>query len=161
MADLGEAFKGEYGKKAGSKKEKEMIFHNTDRRTEAAMETHDKTIRDVSRSLPIASSADADLDDNYTPDRLSKSSNQIEPFSVKKYTPPAIPSTPDYAYQPVSLPGPPRGEWEKRIDKLIRRIDREQTGETSTHDLVLYIFTGVFFLFVLDTFVTLGKRSGR
>lgn len=161
MADLHEAFGGTYGKKAGAKKEKEMIFHNTDRRTQSAMETHDKTIRDVTRSLPIASSPDADMDDNYVPDRHKKTANQIEPFSVQKYTPPEIPSTPDYAYQPVSLPGPPRGDWDKRIDKLIRRMDREQTGETSTHDLVLYIFTGVFFLFVLDTFVTLGKRSGR
>ena len=156
MADLGEAFKGEYGRKGkqGQKKEKEMIFNNTNRRTEAAMEEHDKTIRELSRSLPIASSPDADMEDNYTPSKHAKSSNQMEPFSVKDYTPPAIPATPDYAYQPVSLPGPPRGEWD-------RRMDREQTGETSTHDMVLYIFTGVFFLFVLDTFVTLGKRSGR
>ena len=164
MADLGEAFKGEYGRKGGKqgqKKEKEMIFNNTNRRTEAAMEEHDKTIREVSRSLPIASSPDADLEDNYTPSKHAKSSNQMEPFSVKDYTPPAYPVTPDYAYQPVSLPGPPRGEWDRRLDKLIRRMDREQTGETSTHDMVLYIFTGVFFLFVLDTFVTLGKRSGR
>jgi len=121
------------------------------------MEANDKIIREVSKSLPIAASGDPDLDDNYTPSKHA--SNQMEPFSVKHYTPPAIPSTPDYAYQPVSLPGPPRGDWDRRVDKLIRRMDMQQTGETSTHDLVLYIFTGVFFLFVLDTFVTLGKRS--
>jgi hypothetical protein len=157
MASLEEVFGGMYGKKGGAKQEK--IFNSTNRRTEAAKETHRQLIDDLSRSLPIAASPDTDLENNYTPSRHTKESNQIEPFSVSKYTPPAIPATPDYAYQPVSLPRPPRGEWDSRIDKLIRRMDREQTGETSTHDLVLYIFTGVFFLFVLDTFVTLGKRS--
>lgn len=155
MASLDEVFGGMYGKKGGAKQEK--IFNNTNRRTEAAMEAHDKIIRDVSKSLPIASSGNSDLDDNYTPSKHT--SNQMEPFTVKDYSPPAIPATPDYAYQPVSLPNPPRGEWDRRLDKLLRRMDSQQTGETSTHDLVLYIFTGVFFLFVLDTFVTLGKRS--
>jgi len=158
MASLDEVFGGMYGKKGGAKQEK--IFNSTNRRTDAAMEAHEKIIREVSKSLPIASSGNSDLDDNYTPSKHGgRETNQMEPFTVKDYVPPAIPATPDYAYQPASLPGPPRGDWDKRIDKLIRRMDREQTGETSTHDLVLYIFTGVFFLFVLDTFVTLGKRS--
>jgi len=39
-------------------------------------------------------------------------------------------------------------------------MERDSSGsETSTHDLLLYIFTGVFMLFVLDTFVHIGKRS--
>ena len=161
MASLEEVFGGMYGRKGGHKHEK--IFNSTNRRTEAAMETHDKTIRDLSKSLPIAGPGD-DLENNYTPSKHSaekQTMNQREPFSVQNYTPPEIPATQDYAYQPVSLPGPPRGEWDRRVEKLIRRMDMQQTGETSTHDLVLYIFTGVFFLFVLDTFVTLGKRSGR
>jgi hypothetical protein len=161
MADLGEAFKGEYGRAGKSKHGKKMIFNSPTGKTDDAMEENREIIDKVSRSLPIASSPDADMEDNYTPSKHAKSSNQMEPSSVKDYTPPAYPATPDYAYQPVSLPGPPRGEWDRRLDKLIRRMDREQTGETSTHDMVLYIFTGVFFLFVLDTFVTLGKRSGR
>jgi len=162
MASLEEVFGGMYGRKGGHKQEK--IFNSTNRRTEAAMETHDKTIRELSKSLPIASAGKDDLDDNYTPSKHTadkQTMNQREPFSVQNYTPPEIPATQDYAYHPVNLPGPPRGEWDSRIEKLIRRMDMQQTGETSTHDLVLYIFTGVFFLFVLDTFVTLGKRSGR
>jgi hypothetical protein len=175
MADLELVFGGGPWRKNGSKQESKQIFNSTNRRsedteqekifssttrrTEAAIQNNRKIVDDLSRSLPIAASPDTDLENNYTPSRHTKESNQIEPFSVSKYTPPAIPATPDYAYQPASLPGPPRGEWDSRIDKLIRRMDREQTGETSTHDLVLYIFTGVFFLFVLDTFVTLGKRS--
>ena len=162
MASLEEVFGGMYGRKGGHNQEK--IFNNTNRRTEAAMKTHGKTIQELSNSLPIASAGKDDLDDNYTAPKHSaekQTMNQREPFSVQNYTPPEIPATQDYADQPVSLPGPPRGEWDRRVEKLIRRMDMQQTGETSTHDLVLYIFTGVFFLFVLDTFVTLGKRSGR
>ena len=166
MASLEEAFGGTYGSKKSKQpheKRKEMVFNTTNRRTEAAMEDHDETIRSLSKSLPIAGPGD-DLENNYTPSKHSaekQTMNQREPFSVQNYTPPEIPATQDYAYQPVSLPGPPRGEWDRRVEKLIRRMDMQQTGETSTHDLVLYIFTGVFFLFVLDTFVTLGKRSSR
>ena len=70
-----------------------------------------------------------------------------------------MPSSYDYAYPAVHSGR--NVEWEQRVDKILRRMDRSQesTGETSTHDLVLYIFTGVFFLFVLDTFVHIGKRG--
>jgi hypothetical protein len=46
---------------------------------------------------------------------------------------------------------------------MMRMIEGGGVGaETpSTHDLLLYIFTGVFTLFVLDTFVTLGKVARR
>ena len=72
-----------------------------------------------------------------------------------------MPSSHDeYAY-PASHSGQ-NVEWERRVDKILRRMQSVPSsgGETSTHDLVLYIFTGVFFLFVLDTFVHLGKRGG-
>ena len=167
MACLTEAFGGMYGYKKSKQptesnaKPTEMVFNTTNRRTQAAMDNHRKLLDDILPTLPIT---DGDVQANYTPSKHTaekQTMNQREPFSVQNYTPPEIPATQDYAYQPVSLPGPPRGEWDRRVEKLIRRMDMQQTGETSTHDLVLYIFTGVFFLFVLDTFVTLGKRSGR
>ena len=42
----------------------------------------------------------------------------------------------------------------------MRMIDQNKTGyETpSTNDTLLYIFTGLFFLFTLDTFVQIGRR---
>jgi hypothetical protein len=41
-------------------------------------------------------------------------------------------------------------------------IEQNKTGyETpSSHDMALYVFTGVMTLFVLDTFVNLGRRMG-
>jgi hypothetical protein len=39
-------------------------------------------------------------------------------------------------------------------------IEQNRTGyePAPTQDILLYVFTGVFFLFTLDTFVTLGRR---
>jgi len=38
-------------------------------------------------------------------------------------------------------------------------IEQNRTGyeRPATQDMVLYVFTGIFFLFTLDTFVLLGK----
>jgi hypothetical protein len=150
----------------GSKVPRQKLFNSPERRTESALNTHSKVIQDLTKSLPISKGGNgSDDNDNYAPvkfDGAPQTKNQREPFytppiEVQKYTPPDIPTSYDYAYGPVHSG---RGvEWDRRIDKIIQRMDRQDTSETSTHDLVLYIFTGVFFLFVLDTFVHLGKRS--
>lgn len=166
MASLDEVYGGMYG----SKNPRPKLFNSPNRRTENALDTHSKVIQDLAKSLPISKEGNGTGDgsmDNYAPVKFEGSpqgKNQREPFytppvEVQQYTPPAVPSSHDYAYGPVHSG---RGvEWDRRIDKILRHMDRQETGETSTHDLVLYIFTGVFFLFVLDTFVHLGKRSGK
>ena len=56
-------------------------------------------------------------------------------------------------------PGPtPENDTEK-ISRILRLIEQNKTGyeRPATQDMVLYIFTGVFFLFTFDTFVMLGK----
>lgn len=160
MASLEEVFGGMYGKGRPAKKENGQVYNSPTRRTEAALQEHSGVIRDLERSLPIANS-DEEIVNNYAPAKISgppkSNNNQIEPFTVKEYTPPPIPATHNYAYEsPIPQMDSFRG-WDRKIDKLVKKL--EYTPETSTHDLVLYIFTGVFFLFVLDTFVTLGKRS--
>jgi len=101
---------------------------------------------------------------NYSPARVSgtrSGTNQIEPFSVRDYKTPTIPGTRGFAYAPPEPSSDTRGDWDARLDRLVRKMERTTAtnGETSTHDLLLYIFTGVFMLFVLDTFVQIGKRS--
>ena len=156
MASLDEVYGGTYG----SKNPRTKLFNSPNRRTEDALETHSKVIQELSRTLPISKDGNSDDSDNYAPVKFSGSpqaKNQREPFSVQNYTPPTPPSSYDYAYPAVH--SGQNVEWERRVDKILRRMDRQDTGETSTHDLVLYIFTGVFFLFVLDTFVHMGKRG--
>jgi hypothetical protein len=48
---------------------------------------------------------------------------------------------------------------ESKLDRILRLIEQNRTGyaPNTTQDMLLYIATGVFFLFTFDTFVTLGK----
>jgi hypothetical protein len=157
MASLEEVFGGMYGKGKLPKKETEVhssqkVYNTPTRRTEAALQEHANVIQELERSLPIANS-DEEMLNNYSPARLAgapkSNQNQIEPFTV--------PTQPQYAYEsPIPAINESRG-WGRKLDRIVKKL--EETPETSTHDLILYIFTGVFFLFVLDTFVSLGKRS--
>ena len=46
-----------------------------------------------------------------------------------------------------------------KISRILRLVEQNKTGYESpaTQDILLYILTGVFFLFTFDTFVVLGK----
>ena len=46
-----------------------------------------------------------------------------------------------------------------KIDKILQMVEQNKTGyePNSSHDMFLYILTGVMFLFTFDTFVMLGK----
>ena len=46
-----------------------------------------------------------------------------------------------------------------KLSRILRLIEQNRTGyeRPATQDMVLYVFTGIFFLFTLDTFVLLGK----
>jgi hypothetical protein len=46
-----------------------------------------------------------------------------------------------------------------KISRILRLIEQNKTGyeRPATQDILLYIVTGVFFLFTFDTFVLLGK----
>jgi hypothetical protein len=161
-ATLDEAFGGAYGKK-GKIKDENKVYNSPTRRTETALQEHSAVIRELTSSLPIAN-GDQDSSDNYAPAMVSggrSGNNQIEPFSVKDYRTPDIPGTPGYAYAPPEPSSDRRGGWDTRMEKLVRKMEASSSGEASTHDLLLYIFTGVFMLFVLDTFVQIGKRSSK
>ena len=56
-------------------------------------------------------------------------------------------------------PRPTGGADEDKISRILRLIEQNRTGyeRPAVQDMVLYVFTGVFFLFTLDTFVMLGK----
>jgi hypothetical protein len=159
-APLEEAFKGgAFGPKSHAG---EKVYSSPTRRTEASLQEHAKLITDLTKSLPIASS-DADVANNYAPARISGgrgNGNQMEPFSVQDYRSPEIPGTGGYAYEsPVPGSNALVG-WDRKLDRLLRQIDQRQAPrETPTGDILLFVFTGVFFIFVLDTFVTLGRRS--
>ena len=51
----------------------------------------------------------------------------------------------------------------EKIARILRLIEQNRTGyeRPATQDMILYIATGIFFLFTFDTFVMLGKSMRR
>jgi len=48
---------------------------------------------------------------------------------------------------------------DSKLDRILRLVEQNKTGyePAATQDMLLYIATGVFFLFTIDTFFSLGK----
>lgn len=118
------------------------VYRSPQERTQAAVFTHKKTIDDLNKTLPIVQT-DEEADRNYRPER----SRVREGFST----------TPEYPYAPPSFQPPVH---EDKLNRILYMIEQNRTGYQtgSTQDMLLYIATGVFFLFAMDTFVTLGKH---
>jgi hypothetical protein len=127
------------------------IFPTPIHRGAHAVQTHKKTIDDLSKSLPIS-----DDENNFMPEKIVGK----EHFSGKtNLTPPFYPTDTgtDFPYAPPTFQ---RDAHDMKLSKILQMIEQNQVGyETpSSQDMLLYIFTGVFFLFTFDTFVNLGKR---
>jgi hypothetical protein len=52
---------------------------------------------------------------------------------------------------------------DSKLDRILRLIEQNRTGyaPNTTQDMLLYIATGVFFLFTFDTFVMMGRAMNR
>lgn len=124
-------------------------------RTAHALKTHKKSIDDLSGSLPIAQHDD---DSNYAPATIPPTKEHFTQ-NKKAYTPPYYPSDmgADFPYAPPSFQVDAH---ELKLNRILHMIEQNQIGyETpATQDMLLYIVTGIFFLFTFDTFVKLGKR---
>lgn len=131
------------------------VFPTPVHRTAAAIQRHKKTIDDLSNTLPISQNTE---ESNYNPPRVQE---RMTNWSATKggYTTPYTPQDSGSSF-PYAPPLFKEAVYEDKLNKIMRMIEQNQVGyETpSSQDMLLYIFTGVFFLFTLDTFVTLGKR---
>jgi hypothetical protein len=128
--------------------EKEGRVHPTPiHRTNAALQKHRKTIDDLSKTLPFATS-DEEIESNFSPAKMPEHMTDFKK-TVHDGT--------DFAYAPVSFQ---ESANEIKLNRILHMIEQNKTGydTPSSHDMMLYIFTGVFFLFTLDTFVSLGRR---
>jgi len=127
-------------------------------RSQSAIEKHRKTIDNLSKSLPIAEH-DEEAEANYQPARIEK----IEHFTSTKagYSKPFEPSDSgtSFAYAPPAFQD---AAHDLKLDRIMRLIEQNRTGyeRPSSQDMMLYVFTGIFFLFTMDTFVKLGRRMG-
>jgi hypothetical protein len=136
------------------------VFPTPIHRTTAALQRHKKTIDDLSKTLPIVGS-DEEAEANYGPAKIGPTKEHMTNWSSTKasYTNPYHPldTGTDFAYAPPSFQ---EAAYDVKLNKIMRMIEQNRTGyETpSSQDMMLYIFTGVFFLFTLDSFVSLGRR---
>ena len=117
------------------------VFRNPQERTNASMFTHGKAIDDLSRTLPIVQS-DEEGRKNFRPEKTR----------VQEHI-----GAPEFPYAPPSFNA---GANDDKLNRILHMIEQNRTGyeAASTHDMLLYVFTGVFFLFAMDSFVSLGKR---
>ena len=72
-----------------------------------------------------------------------------------------IPPTVAKSGGPVGVDREDRGDrgGDDKLNKILKLVEQNKTGyeSASSQDMLLYILTGVVFLFTFDTFVTLGK----
>ena len=116
------------------------VFNSPQEKTQASQFTHRKTIDDLSRTLPIVQT-DEEGGKNFRPQKT----NVREGF------------TSEFPYAP---PGFQAEAHDTKLNRILHMIEQNKTGyeRSSTQDMLLYVFTGIFFLFTLDSFVNLGKR---
>jgi hypothetical protein len=131
------------------------IFPTPVHRTANAIQVHKKTIDDLTGTLPITHDEE---ESNYAPAKITSTK---EHFTSTKagYSQPFFPTDPgtEFSYAPPSFQ---QEAHDLKLNRILQMIEQNQTGyETpSSQDMLLYIFTGVFFIFTFDTFVNLGRR---
>jgi hypothetical protein len=115
-------------------------FPTPQHRGQHAIQKHKKTIDDLTSSLPIS-----DGDENFTPQKISPST-QREHFSGsgEQGT-----SGTSFAYAP---PQYQMAAHEVKMQKMIEMFDLMSQGQETpgTQDMLLYIFTGIFFLYTFE-----------
>lgn len=94
---------------------------------------------------------------------IDTTKSSTENFRVYDETPARITLREKFAQsQPASVFHRDSDQSEK-LSRILRLIEQNKTGyeRPAIQDMVLYIATGVFFLFTFDTFVLLGKSMSR
>jgi len=122
-------------------------FPTPQHRGQHAIQKHKKTIDDLTSSLPISKEEE---EGNYNPTRIE---GGREHYTYEKVHPMDGTSFP-YAPPQFQL-----SSHELKLQKLIEMFDSMSIGEETpgTQDMLLYIFTGVFFLYTFEIFANINK----
>lgn len=107
-------------------------------KTQSSIDKNKALIESVSKTLPLDKEPQSQTFDPMVPIPRVETFKQRERFTM-----------------PMSGGG---GDDDK-LSRILRLIEQNRTGyePASAQDMLLYIATGVFFLFTFDTFVTLGR----
>jgi len=83
---------------------------------------------------------------------------QLEEETLSDYVPPKKDREPEYDFTPHKTPESNLTEKLNYMIYLLEEQRDEKTGQI-TEELILYVFLGIFTLFVLDTFVKHGRYT--
>jgi hypothetical protein len=131
-------------------KRNERVAPTPQHRTASALVAHKQTIDDLSGSLPIVERDEA-YSTNFQPPRIAGTREHFTDPTGPLHTGADFPyAPPQFQVDTQTL----------KLNRILELIEQQQIGvETpSSQDLLLYVCTGVFFLFTFDTFVNLGRR---
>ena len=126
------------------------VYASPQERSAASITAHRKDIDDLSKTLPIVK----------TDEEASRN------FPGTKFTPMASASPPITHIQEAFTPAyaPPGFQSEHRLNEILRKMEQDKSYGSEanvTQDMMLYIFTGIVYLFTLDSFVNMGRRMRR
>jgi len=109
-------------------------------------EKHSDVVKSLEKSLP--------LDTNPATESFNATPRRLLPDAPLD---PRLATFKDAVREHFGMSG--GGGDESKLDRILRLIEQNRTGyaPAATQDMLLYIATGVFFLFTFDTFVSLGK----
>lgn len=144
FASLEEVYGAPFGKRAPVTQTAEAAVRPMMKKSEEAVAKHRTMVDALTASLPISTE-----EPNYKAAspffrEPSRPLTKVESFSDFSYAPP------DYELKQV----------QEQIRRILHLVEQNKTGyETpATNDMLLYIFTGVFFLFTFDQFVEIGRH---
>jgi hypothetical protein len=87
--------------------------------------------------------------------------SSLADYEPQKDEPPK-PEVVEEAYYTYPAPPPSdAGDLNERINYMIHLLEKQQDEKTgrATEEVILYLFLGIFVIFVLDSFVKTGKYS--
>jgi len=145
-SSLEDAFGSPFGQRAKVTQEHPDKESFTQQRPDQAVK-HAELVKTVTPSLPL------DTD----PETISFNATPKPTPLPKAPLDPRLPTFPQQIREHFGMSG--GGGDDSKLDRILRLIEQNRTGyaPNTTQDMLLYIATGVFFLFTFDTFVTLGK----
>jgi hypothetical protein len=151
-SSLEDAFGTPFGQRApitSSSAEKDDTLKKADNKAKLA-----EVVKSVESSLPLDTNP-ATESFNATPRRPLPEA-PLDP-RLPTFRQPSEGSFRDRVREHFAMSG--GGGDDSKLDRILRLIEQNRTGyaPATTQDMLLYIATGVFFLFTFDTFVTLGK----
>lgn len=144
FASLEEVYGAPFGKRAPVTQAAEATARPMYKKSEEAVTKHKTLLDSLTASLPISSEE---------PNYKASSAFFREPTRPLQ----KVESFTDFAYAP---PEYDLKTLQSQIQRIMHMVEQNKTGyETpAANDMLLYIFTGVFFLFTFDQFVEIGRH---